>query len=629
MVRAFALILLVFSVLLGTAGALGRIYPDVIYIDQVRPGMRGFGLTVFRGSRPEKFQVEVIDVLHGFRPHQDLILVRAEHPILERAKTVAGMSGSPIYLDGKLAGAYAYGWVFGKEPVTGVTPAANMLAELNRPLNPDIWRVLGTLPKKEVSERSPSFRRTNHRLAGIPPNLGKLRRTAFSALQQYTSTHGAPVSTTQLSVDRLEKIATPILISGMESSVVDVLGQKLERFGLIAMQSGGGHSNVARRGPSQGAHYVDGSAIGVQLIRGDISATAIGTVTHVAEHRLIAFGHPMMNIGQIAWPTTTARVLHVLSSQMRSFKIAEAVAPLGTLIHDRQAAIVVDTGITADTIPLKIRLHGVQNAPHSIWNMEVVSHRLITPLLTFAAIANAIKATVSDRSHLVFKAKGQLKIEGYGVVNVEDIDYTSLGMSDPTVLSNLRLFDLIDIVYGNPFEERRINGIIVDLYLDYKRDVMTIIDALVPQNEVDPGHPVNVQITLRKYGYKEEVRTVEVSVPKSAAGRDIEIIIKPGNQVDIKQPIPENLSDLIDNLLKGYPSTSLVVSTKLPFQGLRMLGHVVDRLPGSAYDTLQVVNQSGKATSFVTHQHKAIPMGMVIMGSARIKLKVRETARDQ
>src|SRR5690606_35332000 len=152
-----------------------------------------------------------------------------------------------------------------------------------------------------------------------------------------------------------------------------------EPLGRVRLQAGGG----GRSRPSAGdvTEFVDGGAIGVQLIRGDVNATAIGTITHVAGRRLVAFGHPMMEAGELGLPTATARVLHVLASESRSFKIAEAIEPKGTLIHDRQAAIVVDSNLAASTVPVSLRLRGLEGAPRTEWSMEVASHRVLTPVL--------------------------------------------------------------------------------------------------------------------------------------------------------------------------------------------------------------------------------------------------------
>ena len=206
--------------LLGVA--IGQPTPGFIHVDEIRPGMTGYGLSVFKGTAPERFDVEVIDVLRNFRPSQDLILIRTPHPLLDRARGVAGMSGSPIYLDGRLAGAYAYGWSYGTDPVVGVTPIANMLAELKRPVDLDMFpgaMPLPNLPRAESTKRSPS----KERFAGLAPYRGDHEVDAFTSIRalhrQRTSTE-TPVG--------LHRATTPIMLGGLQDSIAHMLAEELE-----------------------------------------------------------------------------------------------------------------------------------------------------------------------------------------------------------------------------------------------------------------------------------------------------------------------------------------------------------------------------------------------------------------
>jgi hypothetical protein len=593
-------------------------------VADVKPGMKGYGLTVFRGTRPERFDVEVIDVLHNFRPDQHLILIRTDHPVLEKAIVVGGMSGSPIYLEGKLAGAYAYGWLFGKEPVAGVTPIKNMLDEMARPIDPAIWKALGTMPRQLGVGKKP-IAPAPEPISGVAPYLGKERTDALAPLRAHASALGYLAREGGEAGGRspLLRVSTPLMLSGLDDRTVRLLSDELEPFGLVALQAGGGARPKRPGAPPARPQFVDGGAIGVQLIRGDINATAVGTVTHVAGDKLIGFGHPMMNAGQPALPTATANVLHVLANERRSFKIAESIDPLGTMIHDRQAAIVVDTQLKADTVPLTVRVSGVPGAPRTEWNVELASQRMMTPMLSLAAVFNAMSVTAAERSDLVFSARSRVKVQDYGTIELVDHGYTPVGFGNPMALAQLRLFDVLAAAYGNPFEDSRIEAMEVDLSVRFERDLVMVLDALVPSTEVDPGRDVNVYLTLQRFGQPEEVRIVPVHVPESAAGEKIEIAFEPGNQVQVERPEPKNLSQILDNVRLGYPATSLVVSTKLPTQGVRMRGHVVHALPGSAMDMLQLSGGSARKHTFATHKRTELPMKKVVQGSARLTLDVR------
>lgn len=606
--RASFILLALGSLLVSTL-AWSQVRRPILRVADVKPGMRGYGLTVFRGETPERFDVEVIDVLHKFRPDQDLILIRTKHPILEQAIAVGGMSGSPIYIDGKLIGAYAYGWSFGKEPVAGVTPIENMLAEIARPIDPRIWKSLGTLPRfgKPTEPAAPRALRVRD------------KRDAFASLRAHADRFGAA----DKGPGRPVQVSTPLLLSGMTDAAIDVLSRELSPFGLEPVQAGGGSATVGAAQQAS-ARFVDGGSIGVQLVRGDIQATATGTVTYLEGQRLLGFGHPMLNAGQVGLATCTSRVVHVLSSQQRSFKMAEALAPRGTLIHDRQAAIVVDQTSRADMLPMRVTLKGVPAAPRSVWNLELANHRLLTTGLAFSSLFNALSASAVDRSDVMYTIKSRVQIEKHGTIETEDVGYSPLGAADSGALSSLRMFNVIAAAFDNPFEDARVSGIDVELDVRFGRDVVNIVDAQVASDLVDPGKPVHVYVTLRRFDETERVEIVTVPIPKSAAGDNVEIAVEPGDQVRIEQPKPDSLDDLFRMVRAGYPSTSLVVSTKLPQQGVKLRGHLVDSLPGSALDTLQPANESDRPAIFSTYERQERTGREVLAGSAKIKLNVRE-----
>jgi hypothetical protein len=596
---------------------------STIGVDEIQPGMRGYGLTVFRGTAPERFDVEVIDVLHNFRPDMDLILVRTDHPILDHASTVAGMSGSPIYLDGRLAGAYAYGWPFGKDPVAGVTPIASMFEEMQRPVRPDSFPGAERLapPRRRPralrvdSSRSP-------RLAGLRPYLGEEPRGAFAALDEHAREAGVIAQAT--GPRGMRRASTPIMLGGVTDSVANLLAERLEPLGLMALQAGGAAASPAGGAPPR---FVDGGGIGVQLIRGDISATGIGTVTHVGRGRVAAFGHPMLNAGEVGLPTSTARVLHILASESRSFKLAEALDPLGTLIQDRQPAIIIDTSLQAETIPVHIRIRGVDGAPRTDWNVEVASHRALTPMLVFAAIANAIETTAADQTDVVYTARSRVTIEGHAPVEVVDQGYMAAGPNDAHGLGRLRLFSLMDVAYGNPFEETRVRAVDLDIEVRFERDFYEIVDASVMSDEVDPGGQANVHVVLRRRGQPDETRILPVTIPTHAAGKSVEITIQAGDDVRLEHRQARNVSDLLHVVREQLPSTSMVVSLKMPTRGLTFRGHVVRDLPASALDTLQMVNDTENSAPFVTYDRQSHAVGSVLGGSATLTLRVRETPR--
>jgi hypothetical protein len=604
------------TLILSTTLALSQVRP-YMDVSEIQPGMQGYGLTVFRGHTPERFNVSVIDVLHQFRPGQDLVLIRTEHPLLEKAVTVAGMSGSPIYLNDRLIGAYAYGWTFGKEPIAGVTPIANMLAELARPIDPQIWKALGTLPESLTPAAPVKPQKPGRRAhSAAPSSVFSLaaRRTELAVDETPVSTpYGVPLPA-----------ATPLLLSGLGPASTALLERELAPLGLVPVQG----SASAGAGPvtpaaASGAKFVDGGSIGVQLVRGDISMMAVGTVTHVAGQRLVGFGHPMLNAGQVALPTCNARVVHILASEMRSFKLAEPAAPLGALVQDRQAAIVVDQDMRADLVPVRVKVHGLVGAPRDEWNMQVATHRMLTPGLVLTALGNALEATAVDRSDSVLQIDSRVDIAGHGSHKTSDVLFTSAGAADSGALSRLRMFTALSAAYANPFELARVTGVQVDMHVRYTRDVLNIIDAQLPSDEVDPDSTVQLTVTLRREGGSEQQQVIPVRIPKSTAGESLEIVIEPGDEVALEQPKPTSLDDILRALRDSYSGMSLVVSTKLPEHGVKLRGQLVRSLPDSMLDTFQPANQADRGSLFSIYERKELPLGHAVTGSARLKLQVR------
>ena len=603
--------------LLGAA--IAQSTPGFIHVDEIRPGMKGYGLSVFRGTEPERFDVEVIDVLHNFRPNQDLILIRTPHPLLDRARGVAGMSGSPIYLDGRLAGAYAYGWSQGTDPVVGVTPIANMLAELKRPVRLDMFpgaKPLPNRPRAESTRRPPS----KERFAGLPPFRGEHPVSALStirALQKQRTHTQAPAG--------LHRATTPIMLGGLDDSVAHMLATELEPLGFVAAQSSTGGSH--KGGPNR---FEPGGAVAVELARGDISMTGVGTVTYVdPKGRTLAFGHPMMEAGTTGLPTATARVLHVLVSEFRSFKIAEAAQPVGALVQDRQAAIVIDPDIAPARIPVRVKVNGAEGAPKTEWRVEVASHRALTPTIVFGVIANAIKSTAGDVTDVIFRARSKVGIEGQGVVSLDEQGFSPMGAASPAVFSQLRMFALMEAAFANVFETSRLTSVDLELDLERSREVYQIADLSVAYDEVDPGDEITIYVRLRRVDLPDTIRAVKVHIPNAAAGQTVRVTVAAGNQVPIEQPRAGSLEDLIEQTQRRYPATSLVVALQMPTRGLRFEGHVVDSLPASALNSLQLVSTTENSRPFVTRSRTEIEMPQVVIGGANLALRVRKVARDR
>lgn len=572
-------------------------------IDEVRPGMRGYGLTVFHGTRPERFDLEVVEVVHNFRPHMDVILIRPAHPILDHAGTVAGMSGSPIFLEGRLAGAYAYGWEFGRDPVAGVTPIASMLAELRRPRRTPP----GMLPGSGIPiEVAPTGRRSD---------AADLVTDPWSALMRRAQASRAPVQT---AYGALVPVATPLVVGGVGTAAMRTLTEAFEPFGIVPVQAGGGGGPSAPPADAP-THYENGGAVAVRLISGDISGNITGTVTLAQNGQLVAFGHPMMGMGETAVPAAVARVLWIMASERRSMKISEPVRDLGALIQDRPSTVVVDERAAAPTIPVRVSVRGVDGAPHAEWNVTVAGHRAFSSRLAASVLETALEETAGDQGDVAWTVRSRVTMRGRGTV--EFVDH---GAGNGGVQASSTASEFMGRIMDNAFGVIPVDRVDYEVELRWARDFSYIRHASLSRSEVDPGEAVELRVSLARYGEAPEVRSVRIEVPRELAGRDLDVEVSGGGETPPDLAEPESLDDLVRNLTTRFPDDALVVSVRMPGTGLTLRGRVVQNLPSSALDALRPGSSSDGGEPLWNVRRTVVPVGRIVIGRDRVRLRVRE-----
>ena len=596
-----------------TARADGRMdRADVLPVRAIKKGMKGYGLTVFEGTRPERFDVEVIDVLENFRPKQELILIKTIHPRLDVTKIVAGMSGSPVYIDGKMIGAYAYGWTFGVEPVAGVTPIRAMLDDLARPLPP----TLRGSPLKLLPEPGAEKARSRASLGqlGSGSDLGYDVRAHARALAGADG-GGAALTT----------VSTPLLLSGFSPGALGVAREVLEPLGLLPLQAGGSGSATAR--PSQGG-FVDGGAIGVSLVSGDVSGMGLGTVTRVEGDRLVAFGHPMMGLGVTSLPTCEARVLWFMASQMRSFKMGEEGAARGTLVNDRQSSIVVHQDAKPRTVPVTLRIEGEPGAPFSDWSFTVAHDRFATPAFLGMAIGSGLEAAAAERRDVTYTLRTRLEFDGFPALEFEDYGSSPTGTPGTSELMESDFLRAVGAAYNNPWQDVALARVDVVAKLRFARDVAVLraVELLTP--EVDPGETVRIRVLLEPHGKPRETRVLSVTLPIELEDRDVTLEIAPG--YDVARPLApaENLAELLANLQNPTEAPqSLVVSYDSGQTGAAYHGVVADGLPAGALDRLSSSRSSLSVSRFESSRHLVTPLPYYVIGKDRVTVHVAPRLR--
>jgi hypothetical protein len=492
---------LVVAAALAAACLVGlRAAPVHMPIGEVRPGMVGVGRTVFGGDRIDEFKVHVIGVMRNvIGPRRNLILAKLEGGPLADTGVIAGMSGSPVYIDGRLVGAVAYSLgQFTKEPLAGITPIDEMVdatarsspraassarAALDFPVTPDalvaaVTRAFGT-PRPFAS--SPGDVELIAAAPGVGPETGAL----------------------------LRPIATPLLLGGFEPEVADLVTRAFRSGGFAPLGAGGGRADV----PSATRPLQPGDAVGVSLMDGDLSLGGTGTVTNVDGTRVWAFGHPFYNLGPTEFPMTRAYVHTLLPSLMSSSKLASLGETIGTFQQDRATAIAGTLGVRAALLPITMTLES-DRGPKRTFQFQVVRDDLFTPLLAYVSILNTLKAYERENGAASFAVKGRALVRDHGEVSFEDMftgEAPSSGAAGYVAAP-------LQFLLRNDAEPVQIDSLDLAVTSLEEPRTATIERVWLDTVDVRPGRTVPLKVRLRSYRGEEVTRDVPVAIPANASG---------------------------------------------------------------------------------------------------------------
>jgi hypothetical protein len=555
----------------------------ILPLAQVKPGMIGEARTVFAGTEPEAFKVRVVSILRNFVPKQDVILVRAEDPRLESSGVAAGMSGSPVYVDDKLMGAIAYGWSFAKEPLAGVTPIEAILAERDRPDRP-------------------------------PPDPPP-RQEAAAAMTGKAG--GDPAA-------HLHPVGLPLAIAGASDASLAYLGEELQAFGMRAVRAGGASAKPQTGAPAA-ARLVPGSAVGVALVSGDMSTTAMGTLTYADGKQVFAFGHPLFGIGSVSLPMVQGEIHAIIPSLASSLKMSSPIAEIGAITDDSKSGVIGLLGGRAGTVPVAVRVvsQGVKKPPFTV---AIARHRRLLPMLATTVISTALSEAVPDVTDMIADVTTRLAIRGIAPIELRD-QLASNETLAPRLLAMSHGMRALGELLANPFAPVVVEQIDIDARVDYRAGTAEIAGLAAPGGKVRAGERLPLRVTLRPYAGAEVVDTLEIDVPEAMAGRTVKIEVAGGSQVKPDLPRAENLATLVENLRTYYPATSLVVSLTTQDDGVALRGRLIRNLPPSALDTLRPAGQSRDADAFRVVRRSAFPRAKVFTGQKSINVQVRERDR--
>ncbi len=587
---------------------------DIFPLAKIRPGMKGYGLTVFKGTKPERFDFEVIGILSKFLPDQDVVLVRSDDPKLALSGFAQGMSGSPMMIEGKNAGAFAYAFRFSKESIGAFTPIETMIKQGRTPPRGPNLTALAS--------------RDEWKQHGLDSFIaGRDRAASASERDQAWAVRAPlpPVPTAPRGPDqRLERASVPLSVAGFSPKALAEATRMFSPLGLEPMTGGGG--SAPDEGPTA---FEAGGSIGVQLVRGDMSAVGTGTVTYVdGKSRVLGFGHSMFQMGEIYVPVVTATIHAFMASSMISFKLSTPNREVGTLVQDRQAMIAALTDRKTDMIPVDVRITGAGPQPVD-WHTEVVRHRFLTPTFVMMSVFSAIGVHATDVAAQTITMKSTLVLDGFAPLTFTDYAFAPDGVSGGSIGAARALRILTPLLF-NPYAPVTIKSVKVDVDVAYKSDYIEIDQISIDEAEVTAGKPTVARVTVLPYGGARYDIPITFTVPKRLAGQIVRIEVAQGDIVRPEMAPPENLPELIEVLRKGtYPGNAMVLTVWNPDEGVTLKGKVIADLPDSVIDSLKPGTSTRRAEPFRSAARVVVPTGKVIDGRIDLSVKVKPLDSDE
>ena len=487
---------------------------DILPFSEVKAGMSGVGRTVFSGTRIDEFKVEVIGTLENIAPRRNLILTRLSGGPLQETGVLAGMSGSPVYFNGRLAGAVAYTWGFAREPIAGVVPIQEMLGIETREPQPS--RAAGRLP----AEAGPAGLRWLSDPSSLPGHFASY----FDRFAPGAAAEG------------LSPIGAPLLMRGVPQDVVDLLRPGLLRAGLQPVQGG-----TSSQKPSPAAASLEpGSGVGIALVQGDLEISAVCTVTHRDTDRLYACGHPLLNLGPTELAMTTATVSGLMPSLESSFKFASSGDQVGVFRQDRSTGVFGYVGKKPRTIPVRLELQPDRGRPRKL-AFEVADDPFLAPYLVFAAMNAILSSEEKDygTESFTYKDGSVLHVEGE-----EDIVLRNLFAGDMARLyASGTIAFLTQVLLDSEYRTVRVSGIDLVLGTSDERRTARLERAWVSRDRVRAGEAIDVSIGLKPFRGPELTRNLKITIPPEVPpGR---LLLQVGDASALARTDPEAGDDFV------------------------------------------------------------------------------------
>ncbi len=547
---------------------------EAMPVSELKPGMKGVGRTVFEGTRIDEFQVEVLGVLENvLGPGGSMILARLEGGPLAKTGVIAGMSGSPVYIEGKLVGAVAYSFPFAKETIGGITPFAEMVAATAS----DAPRAASARLSLRYGEGGPTFPLDRETL------VAALRRPLPHVVADPGTFRGAlPPGLAGLS---LQPLSMPLTFSGFDPSVFEWARPLFAGLGFTPVA--GAASGSA---PPGGAPALEpGSAVGVSLVEGDFDLSSTGKVTAVEGDRVYAFGHPFFNLGPTQFPLRKAWVYSVFPSLYSSFKITAPMDVVGTMDQDRSTAIAGRLGAPPRMIPVRVSLK-TSRGQERRFAFRVVEDELLSPALAFISLLSALQGSERQYGTSTMDVSATLKLQGGREVRVQDL----FAQDQPALQASALVAAPLAYLMSNDFEPVKVEGLVVEVSSKESVQTATLQRARIERaGPTRPGSTLSLKVLLRTYRGETRTETIPVQIPQNAAAGSYALLVSDAQAItvleqrEMRQPfVPRDLDQLVRAINGLRRSNHLYARLMRPESGAIVSGEYMQSLPPSVLSVL-------------------------------------------
>lgn len=560
------------------SGAANAAKANILPLADVKVGMKGTARTVFQGAQSEEFTVEILGVLPGgVGPKQDLIIGKLSGANVARTSVFAGMSGSPVFIDGKIIGAISYSFPFSKEPICGITPIQQMVNIFQQNQNTGV-----------AASQARAF--TLGELKGLP--VAAASDPSKEIFKSFLTAPDASSPLAPLMGQQFMPIATPLTFSGLSQATLNQFASQLMSVGLMPVMAAGGRAEITPLAKANENTLQGGDSVSMQLSRGDYSMAASGTVTMRDGEKVYAFGHPFLSLGVSDLPMSESSVVTVIPSVNNSFKLAVPGSMVGTMTQDRATGVYGQIGQSPNMIPVKIKMQTSRNQIET-YNFEVAKDAFLTPILVNITTFNSILANEKSLGDSTITVEGKIDIAGQEPVRID----RRFSSGNTAQMASSAATVAMSALLRSGFENVNVRGVELNIVSTEGKKTAELQRVTLDRTEVRAGESFEVQAFMRSDSGKVFVQKIPVSVPADTPAGALLVAVADGGSLDelsaTRSFVPKDIAELITKINQVKKDDRLYVETYRVTNGAVIGSNELPNLPPSVLATLNSDRSAG------------------------------------